>query len=196
MPVNTRVYWALGWGCLAAFVLIVQLVEIISFDNRLQHFTNWAWLFYGVLAGLHSFYGDTVPIQLTLIAFSVSTFVASGITCIMIMDNTMIEQFEKESGAFIVTLGNIIFHYIPWGLLLIDLYINRKMVKVYILDNKISTYIIFIIMQSSYFIYLYSTWFDVRDEYPGDGIDYIHLFIASTSIMVVGFAIPTSFALL
>lgn len=180
--INTRgrTKEALGWGAVFAFIFIAQAVDALMFNNQLQHLTNWGWLFHGVVAAARMCSPKT-PQVLTLLAFSVSVFVAAGIACIRIMDDTFIRAFEKDLGVAVVTTADLVFHWLPalfWtGVLLCDYLATREWYRVMpTVASLAQTNLVPLMVAAAYGLI-----FDPQKQYPGDNIHFDVLFVASAA---------------
>ena len=183
------------WLFVFVFVFTAQAIDALLFYNHLQHLTNWAWVFHGLVAAIRAFSG-TAPRILTLLAFGISLFVAAGMISIQAMDNSMIEMFEKEHGVAMVTFANFVFHYLPplfWSAVLAwerdsthEWYKNTPYFSALTQTNVVTLMLLSV----------YSVLFKIQEEYPGANINFYILFMAGATAIIVGFAfvlIPDSF---
>jgi len=186
--INQRKCTAVAWLTLFVFVFSTQAVDSFEFYNTLQHLTNWGWVFHGVVAAIRAF-TDSAPHILTLQSYGLSVFVAAGIAIIQIMDNSMIEKFEKESGAVLVWTANVAFHYLPpvfWFVVLVrEQEKTRKWTKARLLGTVVTQTVLFTLMFAS----VYGLLFRVQDQYPGAKIDFVTLFALSDVFVILGYGL-------
>ena len=176
---------AIAWLVVFVVVFALQAVDAFAFDNRLQHLTNWAWLFHGGVAAARAL-SARAPHVLTLLAFDASLFVAAGIASVQVMDNSMLESYEESVGAAVVFAANFLFHYAPpifWALVLAwDRGATREWYRKTPLATSLTQTNVVTLMAAG----MYSLLFCLREQYPGPRIDFVILFSASAAAVVVG----------
>ena len=182
-----------AWAATGLVILALQLVDIIQFDNRLRHLTNWAFLLHASVCFIKA--SGLPAIESMVLAWAVSMFVAVGITAITIMDNTMINNFTEEMGSALVWAGNIAMHYVPplaW-LMVMATRKNRSNIRAYLKElESIPVTLMQINTPAVLFILSYSSVFNPSMEYEGDGINYYTVFGSGISAVLLSGAVLLS----
>lgn len=191
--IQNRKLTASLWLLVAILIFGSQITDAFAFNNYMQHLTNWAWIFHGIVAGLRAL-NPNVPYILTLLALGNSLFVAAGIASIQAMDNSMIENFEKEVGITVVTLANLLFHYIPPLFWIAIISFERASLKKYYQSLPAINSIAQTNLGVLTFASAYSVLFNLQKQYPGANINFYLLYGASTAAVITGYTLTSIFA--
>jgi hypothetical protein len=191
--IRGRAFASAGWFFVFLTVFVTQAINALEFNNHLQHLTNWAWIFHGVVAGWRCL-SPNVPYIATIIAFGLSLFVAGGIASIQFMDDSMLKHFEKQVGASMVAFANFVMHYLPpifWTFVLaFEKTAIRKYYKKYTLPTNLTQSILGALTLPV----IYSLLFRLQEQYPGANINFTILFVASAMVISIGFSFLVAFA--
>lgn len=177
-------YWWVGVGLL---ILSVQLVNVAVFDNDFTHLTIWAWMLHSFVCLYRGIDPDRASIMFTLVAFSLSCFVAVGIMVIELSDRRMLADFEQETSVAMLVVGNIALHYLPpllwlWVISMGD----RPRIRAYIDKHTAMVTGAQLFFLPSYIVIFYAVSFRANREYPGN-IDFSLLFgLGLLSVVLVG----------
>lgn len=175
-----------AWFSVGAFIAIVQLVDIVAFDNKLRHLTNWAFLLHMVLC-FHrgSSKSNSLTLPQLVLGWAVAVFVAVGIGTIMDQDDVMLKHYSETLSPALVHVANTVMHFIPpvaW--LCVIAYGYRPELKAYVRDKTAVTIAVQLNLPSILFILAYGALFNPRMEYEGPHVNYHVLFSAGiTSIL-------------
>lgn len=182
------------WVAVGLLILCAQLVNVAVFDNNFTHLTIWAWMLHSFVCLYRGFDPDRASIMFTLVAFSLSCFVAVGIIVIELSDRRMLADFEQETSVAMLVVGNIALHYLPP---LLWLWVigagDRPKIQAYIEEHSQMETAAQLLFLPSYIVIFYAVTYRASREYPGN-IDFAVLFglglgsVVLTCVFVLAFA--------